>query len=38
MTKKNAMNDGVVNAAEKQGLEQTLRMPKGTKKPKNTSK
>lgn len=38
MTKKNAMNDGVKNAKEKQGLDETLRMPKGVKKPKNTSK
>lgn len=38
MAKKNAMNDSVENAKEKQGLSETLRMPKGAKKPKNTSK
>lgn len=38
MAKKNAINDGVINTKEKQGLDETLRMPKGIKKPKNTSK
>lgn len=38
MSKKNAMNDGVKNAKETQGLDETLRMPRGAKKPKNTSK
>lgn len=36
MSKKNAMNDGVTNAREKQALNETLRMPKGVKKPKQT--
>ncbi len=38
MSKKNAMNDGVKNAQEKQGLDETLKMPKGIKKPKHTPK
>jgi len=38
MAKKNVMNDAVINAKEKQGLSETLRMPKGVKKPKYTPK
>jgi hypothetical protein len=38
VAKKNAMNDGVKNAREKQGLDETLRMPRGVKKPKKTQK
>gem|GEM_PF-820127 len=38
LKKKNVLNDGVENAKEKQALSETLRMPKGVKKPKNTSK
>ena len=37
MTKKNVLNDGVKNAKEKQALSETLRMPKGVKKPKKNS-
>lgn len=38
MPKKNVMNDGVKNAQEKQGLDETLRIPKGIKKPKHIPK
>jgi hypothetical protein len=37
MKKKNALNDGVENAKEKQALSETLRMPKGVKKPKKNA-
>lgn len=38
MNEKNVLNDGVENAREQQDLEETLRMPKGVKKPKKTRK
>lgn len=38
MKNKSALHDGNNNSKEKQNLSETLRMPKGAKKPKNTSK
>ena len=38
MKKKSTANDGVTNARKQQDLSEELRMPAGTKKPKNTAK